>query len=158
MYAEILTTSGTQELEIRRREDGAIELEHVGDDPGGAAVGRSARLAGGPGECSDPAYTDLLYRVDASLHYRISLRSTPPEISRRSARSAIRRAASNVFDTENACRLGDRVPEALRYDGNTRAHALGRRRPLWDRRRQERRLLREPQGGRSRRDMHPLQR
>lgn len=123
VYAEILTTSGTQELEVRRREDGAIELEHVGDDPGGAAVGGSVRLAGGPGECSDPAYTDLSYRVDSSLHYRINVRSTPPEISRRSARNAIRRAASNVFDTQNACRLGDRVPVALRYDGNTPARA-----------------------------------
>jgi hypothetical protein len=123
VYAEILTTSGAQELEVRRRADGALELEHVGDDSDAAATEGSAGLTGGPGECSDPAYTHFSYRVASSLDYRINLTSTPPEISRRSAKNAIRRAASNVFGTDNDCRMGDRVPVALRYAGKTPARA-----------------------------------
>jgi hypothetical protein len=32
VYTEVLTTSGAQELEVARRADGTIELDHVGDE------------------------------------------------------------------------------------------------------------------------------
>lgn len=123
VYAEILTTSGAQALEVRRRADGALELDHVGDDSDEGAAEGSVRLTGGPDECSDPANTDLSYRVASALEYRVNVNSTPPEISRRAARNAIRRAASNVAESANSCRLGDRVPVALRFGGKTAAHA-----------------------------------
>src|SRR5215213_7551233 len=38
VYAEVLTPSGAQELDVVRRADGAMELDHVGDDSGEAAA------------------------------------------------------------------------------------------------------------------------
>ena len=37
VYAEVLTTSGAQELEVTRLRDGTMELGHVGDDSAPAA-------------------------------------------------------------------------------------------------------------------------
>jgi len=124
VYAEVMTVSGAQSLEVRRLMDGGLELDHVGDDSAGEpAVSGSSRSAGGSGECSDRAYTDLSYRVESTLHYRFGASTTPRELTRRAAEGAIRRAASNVFGTDNDCRLGDRVPVALRYGGKTSARA-----------------------------------
>ncbi|HEV8045217.1 MAG TPA: matrixin family metalloprotease [Rubrobacter sp.] len=123
VYAEALTTSGGQVLEVRRRADGAVQIDHAGGESDAAAEEGSLRLPGGAGECSDRAYTDLSYSVASTLRYRFGVATTPREISRPAARDAIRRAAVNVFSTTNDCRLGDRVPVALRYDGNTAARA-----------------------------------
>ena len=120
VYAEVLTTSGAQELEVRRREGGALVLDRVGD---GSGAEGAARLAGGPAECVDRAYTDLSYMVASSLEYRVNVTSTPPGVPRPGARSAISRAAANVFGTANSCRMGDRVPVALRYAGTTSVNA-----------------------------------
>ena len=118
VHAEVLTTTGAEELEIRRREDGTIELESVGDDA--EAAGDFAR-AGGPGECSDTEYTDGERRVpeDSALRYEINRASTPSELRIGDAVSAIRRAGARVVNTKSRCRMGDRVPAGLVYEGKT---------------------------------------
>jgi hypothetical protein len=121
VYSEVLTTSGAQELEVARREDGTIELDHVGDDSEEAAA--ETRALSGPNPCSDPEYTDNSWRVTSELHYRINLSTTPREVTRRAAKNAIRRAAGNIVDTRSDCHLGDRVPATLDYDGGTSAVA-----------------------------------
>lgn len=118
VYAEVLTTSGAQELDVARRADGTVELDHVGDD---SADGYEAetRATNGPGECFDRAYKDNSWRISSGMHYRFNISTTPPELRRAQAVSAVRRAGDNVVDTRNECRLGDKVPAGLVYDGNT---------------------------------------
>ncbi|HEX6709164.1 MAG TPA: matrixin family metalloprotease [Rubrobacter sp.] len=113
VYAEVLTTSGAQELDVIRRADGTVELDHVGDD---ASVSRT-RTVNGPGECEDPVYKDNSWRVTSELHYRFNVSTTPREIRHIQAVRAVRLAG--VVNTRNACHLGDQVPAALAYDGFT---------------------------------------
>src|SRR5215207_9106184 len=54
VYAEVLTTTGSQELDVARREDGAMALDHVGDDSDASAA--KTRTVNEPGECTDPGY------------------------------------------------------------------------------------------------------
>ncbi len=119
VHAEVLTTTGAEELEIGRREDGTVELASVGEDT--EAFGEDLAKAGSPGECSDPEYTDGERRVpkDAPLHYKINKASMPPELKAGDAVKAVRRAGARVADTRNNCRMGDRVPARLIYEGKT---------------------------------------
>ncbi len=124
IYVEALTPEGAQELEVRHLEDGTIELEHVGDEGRVATESEAAEQAAEPevaaraaGECGDSAYQSNGRRIATNLEYRINWRTTPKELSRPAAVGAIRKAGSNVFNTVNRCRLGDRVPVALVYRG-----------------------------------------
>jgi hypothetical protein len=132
VYAEVLTTSGAQELSVRRLSDGAIKLGHVGEEPEGDEVGRLA--ARDPGRtiddregCYSGAYVDLGYKVmdpqvtGRTIEYQINLSTKPRGLSRREAGNAVQKAARNVFDTRNGCRMGDRVPVAVKYGGQTGA-------------------------------------
>lgn len=124
IYAETLATGGAQELEVRRREDGAIELGGIGEEPDEA--GGAVRTAAGssPGECRDTAYQSNDWRVVESLGYRINHNSIPQELSRVAAEAAIRRAGGNVTGTDNGCKMGDRVPAYLNYNGDSEAQAI----------------------------------
>ena len=125
VYVEALTTSGTQELEIKHLRNGAIELEHVGDESREASEAGAARLASSKaaGECGDAAYQSNDQRIANGLKYRINYRTTPAEISRTSAIAAIRKAGSNVANTVNGCKLGDRVPAGISYEGLSTTNA-----------------------------------
>lgn len=122
VYAEVLTTSGAQELGVRRQPDGAVELTHVGGESEELATADLSRSTSSEG-CFDPANTDLDHKVTGTLDYAFKVSTTPPGLQRLAARNAIRGGALNVFGTRNSCRLGDRVPVALRYVGNTGAPA-----------------------------------
>ncbi len=117
VYAEVLTPSGSQELDVARRADGTVELDHVGDDSQEATA--EARSVSGPDPCSDPAYKDDSFRVTSELHYRFNISTTPRELKHVQAVRAVRRAGANVVRTRNPCHLGDQVPAELIYDGNT---------------------------------------
>ena len=128
VYAEVLTTSGAQELGVQHLPDGAVELTHVGDesvaeadleDPAATDLFRAASREG----CSDLANTDLDHKVTETLAYGFRVSTTPPSLRRLAAKNAIRRGAANVFETRSNCRLGDHVPVALRYGGRTGAPA-----------------------------------
>ena len=123
VYVEALTTSGPQELEVRHLRNGAIELDHVGDESSDGARAASSAVGEAPGECGDPAYQSNDQRVDEGLRYRIKWRTTPAEISRTSAIAAIRKGGSNIASTVNGCRLGDRVPAGLAYEGFSATNA-----------------------------------
>lgn len=126
IHAEALATGGAQELEVRRLEDGAIELGHVGEEPDEAGEAlRSAAAGGSPGECGDTAYQSNDWRVVESLGYRINRNSAPSELSRVTAEAAIRRAGVNITGTDNGCKMGDRVPAVLNYNGDSKARAIG---------------------------------
>ena len=122
VHVETLNVSDAQELVIEHRPDGAIELAKVGDDSAAVEPERSTR-ATGPGECSDRAFTPLSYRVEPGLSYYFNRATTPREITRTAAETAVRRATANVANTRNACRLGDRVPVGMAYAGPTRTVA-----------------------------------
>ncbi len=122
VYAEVLTTSGAQELSVRRLPDGTIRLDHVGEEPDESAEGDLGRAVDREG-CYSDAYTDYGYKVTESTTYNFRVSSTPRDLTRIEARNAIARAARNVFDTRNGCRMGDRVPVAMRYGGQTGAPA-----------------------------------
>lgn len=119
VYVEALTTSGAKELQIKRLQNGTIELNHVGDDAGGEPAPADLTATRASGECSDRAFTDGERRVDETLRYRINRSTVPRSISRAAATGAIRRGGANVVSTRNACKLGDRVPVGLVYDGGT---------------------------------------
>ena len=125
VYVEALTTSGTQELEIKHLSSGAIELEHVGDESREASEAKAAFPVSSkaPGECGDAAYQSNDQRIANGLRYRINYRTTPAEISRTSAIAAIRKAGSNVANTVNGCKLGDRVPAGVSYQGLSTTNA-----------------------------------
>jgi len=118
VHAEVLTTIGAEELEVERRGDGTVELGLVGED---AEAAGGLTKADGPGECSDPGYTDGKRRVpeDSPLRYKINRASTPSELSVGDAVNAIRRAGARVVNTKSNCRMGDRVPAGLIYEGKT---------------------------------------
>ena len=117
VYAEVLTTTGAQELDVARRADGTMELDHVGDDSEASVA--MTRAVGEPGECTDPAYKDNSWWVPSVLHYRFNVSTTPHELRRVQAVKAVRRAGANIVNTRNTCHLGDQVPAGLVYDGNT---------------------------------------
>ncbi|MDP8949753.1 MAG: M10 family metallopeptidase domain-containing protein [Actinomycetota bacterium] len=128
VYAEVLTTAGPQELQVTRYENGAVELQQVGDDSGSAAGEQAASdpaplrtftAARGPRECRDGAFADLGYRVGQGLSYRFNWRTTPRHLKRAAAVGAVRRGGADVVTTRNTCRLGDRVPAGLVYEGFT---------------------------------------
>lgn len=133
VHAEILTTSGSQELNLVRSEGGILTIASRGDE--GAQSGpsdpsqqffqeRAAPERGAPtqrsrrAECSDRAFTDWSWRVASHLRWSFNRRSTPSELSGRGALAAIRAAGNNVFNTDNSCRMGDRVPATLIYEGS----------------------------------------
>src|ERR687893_3130606 len=119
VHAEVLTKTGAEELEIGRREDGTVELAFVGEDA--EASGGYLAKSGSPGECSDAEYTHGERRVpeDAPVHYEINRASTPSELRAGEAVNAIRRAGARIVNTKNNCRMGDRVPAGLVYEGKT---------------------------------------
>jgi matrixin len=124
VYTEVLTTTGAQELEVTHYQDGTVEFEHVGNDSGDEAAGAPASsrelvARGGPGECADPAFNSLGYRVSQGLRYRFNRSTTPRNLSDAAVIKAIRRGGANVTGTENTCHLGDRVPATLGYEGRT---------------------------------------
>lgn len=124
-HAEVLTTEGAQELEVRRLVDGTIELDHVGKETPDTAGARALdRATKSPGECSDGAFESGAWRVEGAFAYRINWRTTPGYLSRRAAIGAIRQAGGNVANTLNRCRLGDRVPAGIAYKGYTARQAL----------------------------------
>jgi hypothetical protein len=123
VYAEALTPTGAQELEVTHRRDGTVELEQVGndsDDETASAPASSRELVArsSPEECTDRAFHRVGYQV-SKVGYRIKLSSTPRNLARAAAINAIRRAGTNMLRANNSCHLGYRVPAALRYDGRT---------------------------------------
>ena len=123
VHAESLDVSGAEELVISHRPDGVIELDEVGDDSAeGGEQGAGAvygAAASSPAECSDAAYVDFGWRVNATLPYLYNRSTTPSELTPAAAEGAISRAGTNVASTRNACGLGDRVPAGLSYAGAT---------------------------------------
>jgi hypothetical protein len=126
VYAEVLTTSGAQELEIFRSRDGTLELDHVGDDSEGTtaepAFDATARRRGA---CSQRDFTDGEGRVEKTLRWYFNRSTAPNELTAESAERAIRRAGINITSTRDSCRLADRVPAetGLSYGGNTNSRA-----------------------------------
>lgn len=127
VYVEALTADGAQQLEIKHLQDGTIQIDHAGEESGVgealAGAGRDIVASRSPGECRDPAYTGAKWRVAKTFRYRINWRTTPSELSRVSAIAAIRRGGGNVARTANGCKLGDRVPARIIYEGYSAARA-----------------------------------
>ena len=124
VYAELLTPRGGQELTITHREDGTVELGEVGEEAvssGGFSGAVSARRR----PCSDPAFTDLPYRVEVEdgYNYRFNRRSARGALAPRAAANAVRRGGRNIARTHNNCRMGDRNPAGVAFRGATRRHA-----------------------------------
>lgn len=133
IYAENLTTEGAQELLLFRAEDGTLTVDHAGDEverekalaqAALPTLGReetaATQVSGrSSGECADGAYEGWEWRVSNYMRWKFNARSTPSELARRGAAKAIQRGGRNVFDTVNRCRLGDRVPSTLIYEGTT---------------------------------------
>ena len=122
VYAEVLTTSGAQELSVRRLRDGTIQLDHVGEEPDESAGGDLERAADREG-CHSDAYTNYDWKVTEEATYNFRVSTTPRDLRHVEPRNAILRDDRNVLDTRNGCRMGDRVPVALEYGGRTGAPA-----------------------------------
>lgn len=125
VYAEVLTTSGAQELEIFRSRDGTLELDHVGDDSEGTTAEPAFNAARRSGACSQRDFTDGDGRVEKNLQWYFNRSTAPNELTADSAENAIRRAGINITSTRNTCRFADHVPPeaGLSYEGNTNSQA-----------------------------------
>jgi hypothetical protein len=130
IYVEAMMTDGAQELEVARYLDGTVELEHVGDESVEAQDEPEIGVAGtSPGECSDKAFTHnkwWVHPMDSDtprLRWYFNPKTTPGELSSKSALSAMRRGTANIMDMQSNCRRGDRVPESMSYEGATSANA-----------------------------------
>jgi hypothetical protein len=130
IYVEAMMTDGAQELEVARFGDGTVELEHVGDESVEAQDEPEIGVAGSSqGECSDNAFTHNSWWVHLEdprfprLRWYYNPKTTPDELSSSGAVSAIRRGTANITETQSNCRRGDRVPEAMSYEGTTSANA-----------------------------------
>jgi hypothetical protein len=154
VYAEVLTTSGAQELGVRRL-PGAVEVTQVGDksevaagtgpeDPAARNLSRATSHEG----CADPANTDVDHKATGTLDYGFRASKTPPGLTRFAAGNAIRGGGLNVSDTKSNRRLRHRA-------GRSEVRGGGRR-PLRHGQRPQRRRLRRPQERRGRRGLHPL--
>ena len=118
VYAEVLTTTGAQTLSVGRAQDGTIRLNHVGEEPEEAfELGRAANREG----CRSSSFNNLAHKVveTAPITYELNFATAPRGLKRTAFRNATLRAARNVFDTRNGCRMGDRVPASIRYGGKT---------------------------------------
>ncbi len=119
VYVEALTREGAQELEVVHLQSGEVEVNHVGDEAGETQTDLFPAGARATRECQNPSYQGSGWKVVEKFRYRVNLGSTPREIGRSAAATAIRRAGANVADTRNGCRMGDRVPVGLSYEGKT---------------------------------------
>ncbi len=124
IYAEILTTRGAQELDVSRRADGILVVRHAGDDVAAESLATEAPVTRAANtECTNTNYTDNDLKVRNYLRFYFNVSTTPDELTPRAARGAILRGGQNIYDTRNLCRMGDRVPATLIYQGNTTANA-----------------------------------
>ncbi len=123
IYVEAYTTTGSQELEVTRYEDGTLELEHVGDETEAAQREPEFGVEGGPAPCADDHYNNLDRKVYADLKWYFNPRTIPGELSRKGAKRAIQRGTANVTGVHDSCGIPDRVPYRMVYQGATRARA-----------------------------------
>ena len=123
IYVEAYTTTGSQELEVTRYEDGTLELEHVGDETEDAQREPEFGVDGGPAPCADGHYNNLDRKVYADLKWYFNPRTIPDELSRKGATRAVKRGTANITGVHDSCRIPDRVPYRMLYQGSTRATA-----------------------------------
>lgn len=126
VYAEVITRDGTQELLVTHAKNGTIEISLDGTDTEDTQTqGEAQPLTSQEGlysaatGCGDRAYSSLRYKVYSGIGYRYNKSTTPSELSRKRATNAIRGGTSNINNTRNLCRLGDRVPVSFSYKGKT---------------------------------------
>jgi hypothetical protein len=81
IYVDSLTATGSQELEVTRYRDGALKLEHVGDESEGAQDEPEISAASSLGECSDRAYYSADRRMESTLSWYFNRRTTPKELT-----------------------------------------------------------------------------
>jgi hypothetical protein len=126
VFVDATTTEGFQELEVTRYRDGTVNLNHVGDESEDAQTSPDmVTAASGPGECSDRAFNKRDYKVFVVLRGYFNTKTTPNELSRRAAVSAVRRGTADVYDTRNNCGLRDKIPDriGMSYEGSINARA-----------------------------------
>ncbi|MGF1471369.1 MAG: matrixin family metalloprotease [Rubrobacteraceae bacterium] len=124
VHAEILSTNGSQELEVARRKNGTVELDEVGNEAKESLPDKAAPIfyaaSRGPGACRDPAYKLTGWRIYGTVSYRYNNRRAPRHLNPRAARRAVRKAGSNMARNHNSCRLRDQVEARLAFRGKTR--------------------------------------
>jgi hypothetical protein len=126
VFVDATTTEGFQELEVTRNRDGTVNLNHVGDESEAAQTSTdNVAAASGPGECSDRAFNLRDYEVFVVLRGYFNPKTTPNELSRKGAVSAIRRGTADVYDTRNNCGLRDKISDriGMSYEGSIDARA-----------------------------------
>ena len=126
IFVDATTTEGSQEFDVTHYTDGTVELNYVGDETAQSesGIGTAAR---GPGECSDIKFYQPKpkYKVYVVLRQYFNPRTTPNELSRKGAVSAIRRGTADIYNTRNNCGMGDRVPKGagMSYEGSVKVRA-----------------------------------
>ena len=125
IHVDATTTEGPQELEVTRYRNGTVGLDHVGDETEAIRGGREIGATGGPGECSDGAFTRRKHEVYVVLRGYYNPQTTPDELSRKGAVRAVKKGTSDITNTRNKCGLGDRIPSdiGMSYEGSIKARA-----------------------------------
>lgn len=118
VYAEALTVTGAQELEIIHHANGDIELVHVGEE---TSADDEVTGGGNPGpdEYLDSAFNDQDRKWTQSVPWYFNVGSRPSNLSSTEATGAVRQGGINITQVNNLCGRGDNVSAALDYGGTT---------------------------------------
>lgn len=127
VYAEALTTSGAQVLELTHSTNGNLKLENVGVEENDSSTqsepdSGTVTTQSSPYACNDTAYNVGYKKWYERLDWYFNRSTTPPELTRNQATGAIRRGGANITSA-NDCGLADRVSAKILYQGNTSRYA-----------------------------------
>lgn len=88
-----------------------------------AALLPATKASGSTLACYDGSYSLEGFKWTSTYKWYFKSRSTPSNISRSDARSALQAAVTNITRADNSCGLPDRVSATASYQGRTRRSA-----------------------------------
>lgn len=131
----ILDTGETRSFRVQTLPDATVYLfldEHEdehdhGDDDEVQAEAQGAAEAtagnGSPGPCNDGAYKLAAWRWTTQHAWWFNAGTTPSEIGKDAAETALKKAAANITTSRNSCGMADQVSATQVYKGRTGSSA-----------------------------------
>ena len=121
----ILETGETRSIRVETLADATVYLfvdEHddgLVEADGSGASEATAAGASSPGPCKDGAFNLAAYRWTQRHDWWFNAGTTPSEIGKDAAETALKKAATNITRTRNDCGLTDEVSATQAYQGRT---------------------------------------
>jgi hypothetical protein len=129
VYAEWLSTTGSQEFQVATEHDGTVVLDMVGEESEGESTGSEggavdlteAELlaAALPSECEDKAYNHNYWTETTNFEWRFRSSTTPSGVSITAAADDLNNGYLRGPTAYNACGMEDHISANNTYRGNT---------------------------------------